>query len=151
MFKNQQNADTSFTGGQDHETNVLLCAAVLGTAFLCLVLIYGLTRYRIRQEEPIPNTILETETVRDMEGREAVNQSGVLPAAKMTQEEPKEEYFLVSEAGFLLVFCSDKSTICLYTHIPVTDFPERERARLMEGIWFPSMMDVYHYLESYTS
>ena len=89
--------------------------------------------------------------MRYMEGREAVNQSGVLPAAKMTQEEPKEEYFLVSEAGFLLVFCSDKSTICLYTHIPVTDFPERERARLMEGIWFPSMMDVYHYLESYTS
>ena len=119
----------------------MYCYALLflGTAFLCLVLIYGLT-----------NTILETETVRDMEGREAVNQSGVLPAAKMTQEEPKEEYFLVSEAGFLLVFCSDKNTICLYTHIPVTDFPERERARLMEGIWFPSMMDVYHYLESYT-
>ena len=95
----------------------MYCYALLflGTAFLCLVLIYGLTRYRIRQEEP------------------------------------KEEYFLVSEAGFLLVFCSDKSTICLYTHIPVTDFPERERARLMEGIWFPSMMDVYHYLESYTS
>jgi hypothetical protein len=115
----------------------MYCYALLflGTAFLCLVLIYGLTRYRIRQEEPIPNTILETETVRDMEG----------------QEESKEEYFLVSEAGFLLVFCSDKSTICLYTHIPVTDFPERERARLMEGIWFPSMMDVYHYLESYTS
>ena len=122
----------------------MYCYALLflGTAFLCLVLIYGLTRYRIRQEEPIPNTILETETV---------NQSGVLPAAKMTQEESKEEYFLVSEAGFLLVFCSDKSTICLYTHIPVTDFPERERARLMEGIWFPTMMDVYHYLESYTS
>ena len=60
-------------------------------------------------------------------------------------------YFLVSESGFLLVFCSDKSTVCLYTHIPVTDFPESERARLMEGIWFSDMMDVYHYLESYTS
>ena len=131
----------------------MYCYALLflGTALLCLILIYGLTRYRIRQEEPIPNTILETETVRDMEGREAVNQSGVLPAAKMTKEEPGEEYFLVSEAGFLLVFCSDKSTVCLYTHIPVTDFPEKERARLMEGIWFPAMMDVYHYLESYTS
>ena len=45
----------------------MYCYALLflGTAFLCLVLIYGLTRYRIRQEEPIPNTILETETVRD--------------------------------------------------------------------------------------
>lgn len=123
----------------------------LGTALLCLFLIYGLTRYRIRQEEPIPNTILETETVRDMEGREVLNQSGILPAAETEKEEQKEEYFLVSEAGFLLVFCSDKSTICLYTHIPVTDFPEKERARLMEGIWFPTMMDVYHYLESYTS
>lgn len=33
VFKNQQNADTSFTGGQDHETNVLLCAAVFGNRF----------------------------------------------------------------------------------------------------------------------
>lgn len=123
----------------------------LGTAIFCMALIYGLTRYRIRQEEPIPNTILETETVRDMEGREAVNQSGVIPAAEAAKEELKEEYFLVSEAGFLLVFCSDRSTICLYTHIPITDFPQKERERLMEGMWFSSMMDVYHYLESYTS
>ena len=28
---------------------------------------------------------------------------------------------------------------------------EKERSKLLEGIWFPSMMDVYHYLESYTS
>ena len=71
---------------------------------------------------------------------------------QMREEAPvSSRYFLVSESGFLLVFCSDKSTVCLYTHIPVTDFPESERARLMEGIWFSDMMDVYHYLESYTS
>ena len=123
----------------------------LGTAILCLLAVYGITRYQLRQEEPIPNTILESETVPDMEGREALNQDGVHPAAPTVARVPEEEYFLVSEAGFLLVFCSDKSTICLYTHIPVTDFPEQERVRLMEGIWFPTMMDVYHYLESYTS
>ena len=123
----------------------------LGTAILCLLAVYGITRYQLRQEEPIPNTILESETVPDMEGREALNQDGVHPAAQTVARVPEEEYFLVSEAGFLLVFCSDKSTICLYTHIPVTDFPEQERVRLMEGIWFPTMMDVYHYLESYTS
>ena len=123
----------------------------LGTAILCLLAVYGITRYQLRQEEPIPNTILESETVPDMEGREALNQDGVQPAAQTVARVPEEEYFLVSEAGFLLVFCSDKSTICLYTHIPVTDFPEQERARLMEAIWFPTMMDVYHYLESYTS
>ena len=123
----------------------------LGTAILCLLAVYGITRYQLRQEEPIPNTILESETVPDMEGREALNQDGVHPAAQTVARVPEEEYFLVSEAGFLLVFCSDKSTICLYTHIPVTDFPEQERVRLMEGIWFPTMMDVFHYLESYTS
>ena len=123
----------------------------LGTAILCLLAVYGITPYQLRQEEPIPNTILESETVPDMEGREALNQDGVHPAAQTVARVPEEEYFLVSEAGFLLVFCSDKSTICLYTHIPVTDFPEQERVRLMEGIWFPTMMDVYHYLESYTS
>ena len=123
----------------------------LGTAILCLLAVYGITRYQLRQEEPIPNTILESETVPAMEGREALNQDGVHPAAQTVARVPEEEYFLVSEAGFLLVFCSDKSTICLYTHIPVTDFPEQERVRLMEGIWFPTMMDVYHYLESYTS
>lgn len=123
----------------------------LGTAILCLLAVYGITRYQLRQEEPIPNTILESETVPDMEGREALNQDGVHPAAQTVARVPEEEYFLVSEAGFLLVFCSDKSMICLYTHIPVTDFPEQERVRLMEGIWFPTMMDVYHYLESYTS
>ena len=120
----------------------------LGTAILCILAIYGIARYNVRQEQPIPNTILETETVKDTQGQAAMNQQQIRPIIETV---PMEKYYLVSEAGFLLVFCSDKSTICLYTHIPVTDFPEKERARLMEGIWFPSMMDVYHYLESYTS
>lgn len=76
-----------------------------------------------------------------------VNQRYVEPAA----ERPLERYYLVSETGFLLVFAEDMSTICLYTHIPITDFPEKEQDRLREGIWFPSMLEVFHYLESYTS
>lgn len=115
----------------------------------CLIAGYGITRYYIRQERAIPNTVIETETVNDMEGRAAAAQEKITPVAETTQA--REEYYLVSESGFLLVFCSDRTTICLYTHIPVTDFPEEERGRLMEGIWFPTMMDVYHYLESYTS
>ena len=83
-------------------------AAVLGTAFVSGSYLRAYQIPHPSMEEPIPNTILETETVRDMEGREAVNQSGGSSGSKMTQEESKEEYFLVSEAGFLLVFCSDK-------------------------------------------
>lgn len=44
-----------------------------------------------------------------------------------------------------------EGSICLYTHMPVTDFPEEERGRLMDGIWFSSMIEVFNYLESYTS
>ncbi|MCB7317826.1 hypothetical protein [Lacrimispora sp. 210928-DFI.3.58] len=119
------------------------------TSVVCLIAGYGLTRYSVRQERAVPNTVIETETVNDMDEKTAMNQEQIKPVLETSS--PAEEYYLVSEAGFLLVFCSDRSTICLYTHIPETDFPESERERLLEGIWFPSMMDVYHYLESYTS
>ena len=113
------------------------------SAVVSVLIIYGAARYQMREEAPVPNTVIETESVNEMEGRAAANQESIITA--------RSQYFLVSEAGFLLVFCSDKSTVCLYTQIPVTDFPESERVRLMEGIWFSDMMDVYHYLESYTS
>ena len=124
---------------------VLLFAAA---SFVCLAGGYALTRYSIRQEEGTPNSLIETHTVDSMENLAAAGQEEIRP---VLETEARKEFYLVSEAGFLLVFSSDQSTICLYTHIPVTDFPEEEQARLMEGIWFPTMMDVYHYLESYTS
>lgn len=100
--------------------------------------------------------------------REAVSQTGEENAAAETEEEEveaarvkgvghetkeavKEEYYLVSEDGFLLVFLKDQKTIHLYTHVPLMDFPEKEQEKLREGIWFPSMMEVFQYLESYTS
>ena len=113
------------------------------SAVVSVLIIYGAARYQMREEAPVPNTVIETESVNEMEGRAAANQESIITA--------RSQYFLVSEAGFLLVFCSDKSTVCLYTHIPVTAVPESERVRLREGIWFSDMMDVYHYLESYTS
>ena len=77
----------------------------------------------------------------------AINQKGVEPV----ELSPKEEFYLVSETGYLLVFAQDQSTICLYTHIPITEFPEKEQEKLRSGIWFSSMMEIFHYLESYTS
>ena len=129
---------------------ILYCFLLfIAASAVCLIAVYGITRYSIRQERPIPNTVIETETADDREGLGAAGQKKITPVVESTLAQ--EEYYLVAESGFLLVFCSDRTTICLYTHIPVTDFPEEERARLMEGIWFPTMMDVYHYLESYTS
>lgn len=131
------------TGGSIYETFLFALGLFGISAVVSVLIIYGAARYQMREEAPVPNTVIETESVNEMEGRAAANQESIITA--------RSQYFLVSEAGFLLVFCSDKSTVCLYTHIPVTDFPESERVRLMEGIWFSDMMDVYHYLESYTS
>lgn len=89
----------------------------------------------------------ESELPKQETEQAVVNQRYVEPVVKAEQE----RYYLVSETGFLLVFAEDRSTICLYTHIPITDFPEKEQDKLREGIWFSSMMEVFHYLESYTS
>lgn len=115
------------------------------TSLLCLGIGFIITKDSVQPEEAVPGATLETETV--TEDQIVINQEKVSPAL----EKEKEKYYLVSEDGFLLVLYQDKTTICLYTHMPVTDFPEEERGRLMEGIWFSSMIEVFNYLESYTS
>ena len=115
------------------------------TSLLCLGLGFVITKDSVQPEEAIPGATLETETV--TEDQIVINQEKVSPAP----EKEKEKFYLVSEDGYLLVLYQDKTTICLYTHMPVTDFPEEERGRLMDGIWFSSMIEVFNYLESYTS
>ncbi len=125
----------------------------VGVSGACLVTGYFLTReYRNNMAETktetsgeIRGTEAETETV--AENLAAVNREQVQHQA----DEVQGEFYLVSEDGFLLVFGKDKTTICLYTHIPLIDFPEGEQERLREGIWFSDMMEVIYYLESYTS
>lgn len=115
------------------------------TSLLCLGIGFVITRDSVQPEEAIPGATLETETV--TEDQIVINQEKVSPAP----EKEKEKFYLVSEDGYLLVLYQDKTTICLYTHMPVTDFPEEERGPLMDGIWFSSMIEVFNYLESYTS
>lgn len=143
---------------------LLLCLLL---AAVCFGAGYAMSSVQERPGTAISNTAFSTEQMTDEmpyeradagqqvldtweEGettQAVVNQRFVEPAVERTLE----RYYLVSETGFLLVFAEDMSTICLYTHIPITDFPEKEQDRLREGIWFPSMMEVFHYLESYTS
>ena len=111
------------------------------TSLLCLGIGFVITKDSVQPEEAIPGATLETETV--TEDQIVINQEKVSPAP----EKEKEKFYLVSED----VLYQDKTTICLYTHMPVTDFPEEERGRLMDGIWFSSMIEVFNYLESYTS
>ncbi len=116
----------------------------LGISAVCVTVGYlAKQQYEKAQSESATEMSVETETV--VEDRLAANQREVI------HETVAEEYYLVAEDGVLLVFLKDKKTISLYTHVPLMDFPAKERDRLREGIWFPSMMEVFNYLESYTS
>jgi len=75
----------------------------------------------------------------------------VLNQEEVVPELPKESYCLVAEEGYLIVYDSEKETINMFTHMPLADFPVSEQEKLMEGIWFPTMAEIFSYLESYTS
>lgn len=118
----------------------------LGVSMVCGTIGFVMTR-NAKQETVEETAVTQEETETVQEGKIVSNQEQI---SHEPVTEP-EEFYLVSEDGYLLVFCKDKKTINLYTHIPVMDFPEEERIRLMDGIWFETMMDVFNYLESYTS
>lgn len=118
----------------------------VSTSAACFMAGYLITRNYVKRKEVIPNVTQESVTL--PEASAVISQKEIEPVVE-TEEE--EQYYLVSEAGFLLVFAKDQSTVCLYTHIPITDFPEQERQKLMGGIWFANMLDIFHYLESFTS
>ena len=123
----------------------------LGVSVICILIAFFVRRSQEgaglenRNETGIEQ--LETEETQEtvVEDQMAANQERV-------QAHPvQEEYYLVAEDGMLLIFLKDQKTICLYTYMPLMDFPPKERTKLREGIWFSSMAEVFHYLESYTS
>lgn len=120
---------------------------VLVTAVVCFAAGF-LAKKPYGREESMTETrtIPETEETAS-QPQPVVNQREVEPVTAGAEE----EFYLVSETGYLLVFAQDRSTICLHTHIPISEFPEKEQEKLRAGIWFSSMMEIFHYLESYTS
>lgn len=110
---------------------------------LTSILCFGIGFAASRSQNHTMEEIALTET--EMVVSEAANQ-------QMVQHQTEEEsYYLVSENGFLLVFSKDRESVCLYTHIPLTDLPQEEQDRLRSGIWFSSMQELFQYLESCTS
>ena len=59
---------------------VLYCVLLfVATSIVCLIVGYGITRYSVRQEQAVPNTVIETETVNDMDDKAAMNQEQIKP------------------------------------------------------------------------
>ena len=79
---------------------------------VCLGLGFMARREQVRSQEETAAEILSEEQTEASEGVAAANQEQV---AHENREEVQEEFYLVSEDGFLLVFLKDQETICLYT------------------------------------
>ena len=63
----------------------------------------------------------------------------------------EKSYCLVAEEGYLIVYDKKEETVNLFTHMPLAEFPAAEQEKLLEGIWFPTMAEIFSYLESYSS
>ncbi len=123
---------------------LLLLGLVLVVLIASLLFIPG--RLDEETETQTESVTLPEETGETVEEDQIViNQEQVQPSVT------EENYLLVSEDGFLLVFGRNPSEICLYTHIPLAEFPGEEQDKLRQGIWFGAMEEIYSYLESYTS
>lgn len=115
----------------------------LVTSCICVAIGFWAVRHDRERQTPATQQAAGTEESTEEE-RQAANQAQVVPKVQ-------EQYCLMSENGFLLVYSKERDDVCLYTHMPLLDFPQEEQEKLREGIWFPSMMEVFQYLESYTS
>ena len=125
---------------------VFCLSLFLAASIICFVIGFFALRYApVQEEEGLPSATIESYTAPSE--APAVNQE----EEQNISAEENLPYCLVAENGFLLVFRRDQEEVCLFTHIPILDFPEEEREKLREGIWFSTMLEVYSYLESYTS
>ena len=124
----------------------------------CLVGLFWVTKNGVEDEV---QQVQATETYEAplFAGHELVDESVpeetmlhvVLNQEEIRHEIVKEKYCLVAEEGYLIVYDSDLETVNLFTHMPLAEFPIREQERLMEGIWFTTMAEIFSYLESYSS
>lgn len=118
-----------------------------------LIALFLLTRDEARDEA---QTVQATESLEQpaFAGSEPETETMVhlvLNQDRVISETEDENYCLVAEEGYLIVYNRDRITVNLFTHMPLAEFPASEQERLMAGIWFPTMSEIFSYLESYSS
>lgn len=118
----------------------------------CLIGLFCITR-NMEQEETRQVQAVETleEPAFAMETASEPMLHLVLNQEQVTAKEHVNMYCLVAEAGYLIVYDKTDKTVNLFTHMPLGEFPETEQEKLLEGIWFPTMTELFSYLESYSS
>lgn len=117
----------------------------------CLITLFWLTSNGTKEEA---KKVQATESVEQptFAEREAETMMHlVLNQEHVTAAKSKEKFCLVAENGYLIVYNDMEKTVHMFTHMPLAEFPEPEQEKLMEGIWFPTMTEIFSYLESYSS
>lgn len=88
-------------------------------------------------------------------GKSRKTGDGEISPSRSTDSDGREDegrrYRLMEVGGTLAVFEDGEKEPVWFTHMPVSNLPEKERKRLSGGIEFSSMMEVLSYLESITS
>ena len=75
----------------------------------------------------------------------------VLNQEQVIAKTVRSSYCLVAEEGYLIVYNKKDEAVDLFTHMPLSEFPVTEQEKLLVGIWFPTMAEIFSYLESYSS
>ena len=107
-----------------------------------LLLAAGLWWYRPRRAEPVPGRVYESERMPE-------NNAVLNPEPEVAEKQ--SGYCLTAEDGMLLIFDGTSGEVCFQTHMPLSEFSVEEQEKLLEGVWFDTMTDVFHYLESFSS
>ncbi|WP_288543041.1 hypothetical protein [uncultured Clostridium sp.] len=119
---------------------------ILFAALFCfaifLILAAGLWWYRPRRAEPIPGRVYESERMPE-------NNAVLNPEPEVAEKQ--SGYCLTAEDGMLIIFDGTSGEVCFQTHMPLSEFSVEEQEKLLEGVWFDTMTDVFHYLESFSS
>ena len=87
----------------------------------------------------------------ESEGEREIKVHVVLNQDHVTAQMEERSYCLVAEEGYLIVYDKKEETVNLFTHMPLAEFPAKEQEKLLAGIWFPTMAEIFSYLESYSS
>ena len=98
-------------------------------------------RKRSQMQESVEEPVFAKETKEEI--HVVLNMEQV---ENQTVAEDEERYFLVAEEGYLIVYDKGQETTDLFTHMPLAEFPAEEQERLMTGIWFPTMAEIFSYL-----
>ena len=94
-----------------------------------------------------------TELERGFVSLELIAFSPIQVEIQMNYQEVKPSgiFYIMVYDHKLLVMLEDKKTVFLATEIPITELPAEVQQDVMRGLFIPNELELYDFLENYTS